>query len=128
MKQHAPALLSLVCGAVHCVACLRACIATDTLIYAVHACRSCLVACTCCALMPPAKALHLYTALSVAGCWPPQESVCASMRHRVLLSHHSLAVAPLLELAAPSVSPCVADLHCYNLRLQANSSKVRGCC
>jgi hypothetical protein len=50
------------------------------------------------------------------------------MRHRVLLTHHSLAVVPLLELAAPSVSPCVTDLHCYNLRLQANSSKVRWCC
>ncbi|WIA33724.1 hypothetical protein OEZ86_006842 [Tetradesmus obliquus] len=53
----------------------------------------------------------------------PQEPVCASMRHRVLLSHHSLAVAPLLEVAAPSVSPCVQDLHCYNLRLQATASK-----
>ncbi|WIA13573.1 hypothetical protein OEZ85_007140 [Tetradesmus obliquus] len=53
----------------------------------------------------------------------PQEPVCASMRHRVLLSHHSMAVAPLLELAGPSVSPCVQNLHCYNLRLQATASK-----
>lgn len=58
----------------------------------------------------------------LAGCL--QEPVCASMRHRVLLSHHSLAVAPLLELAGPSVSPCVQNLHCYNLRLQATASKV----
>jgi hypothetical protein len=41
----------------------------------------------------------------------------------VLLSHHVLAVSPLLELS-PAVSPSAADLASYTLKLEATYSKV----
>lgn len=45
------------------------------------------------------------------------------MRYRVLLSHHVLAVCPLLELST-GVSPSAADLASYTLKLEATYSKV----
>jgi hypothetical protein len=54
-----------------------------------------------------------------------QVLVSAAMRYRVLLSHHVLAVAPLLELS-PAASPSAADLASYTLQLEATCSKVGG--
>lgn len=56
-------------------------------------------------------------------CCVLQALVSAAMRYRVLLSHHVLAVSPLLELS-PAVSPSAADLSCYTLKLEATYSKV----
>jgi hypothetical protein len=47
------------------------------------------------------------------------------MRYRVLLSHHVVAVTPLLELS-PAASPSAADLASYTLQLEATCSKVGG--
>lgn len=55
---------------------------------------------------------------------PPQASVSPSVRYRVLLSHHTLAVGALAEVA-PSVSPAGVDINTYTLRVEASASKVR---